>query len=152
MTKVAVRPMQAQDSASVADLSGQLGYPATPAQIEARMRRIGEDRQAALLVAEASDHRILGWVHVCGNDDLVSEDHAEVRGLVVDAETRGQGVGRALLAAAERWATEHGYGAMRVRSNAVRTEARGFYEHAGYRVTKTQNHFRKVLPGDGGRD
>ena len=33
---------------------------------------------------------------------------------------------------------------MAVRSNNLRTEAQGFYEHLGYKVTKTQNAFRKT--------
>jgi GNAT superfamily N-acetyltransferase len=145
MTRIEIRPMQAGDSAPVAGLSGQLGYPATPAQIEERFRRIAQDRDATVLVALGADNRILGWIHASGTEDLASDRHAEVRALVVDADARGRGAGGALLAAAERWATGQGYGAMRVRSNTVRTEARRFYERAGYRVTKTQNHFHKAL-------
>ena len=35
--------------------------------------------------------------------------------------------------------------AMAVNSNALRVQARGFYEHLGYSVIKTQNAFRKKL-------
>jgi len=46
---------------------------------------------------------------------------------------------------AEDWAGRLGLDVMAVRSNVVRERARGFYEHLGYQVTKTQNAFRKSL-------
>jgi GNAT superfamily N-acetyltransferase len=58
---------------------------------------------------------------------------------------RGTGVGRRLIEAAEEWAMARGLDVMGLRSNQVRTEARGFYEHLGYKVIKTQNAFRKNL-------
>jgi GNAT superfamily N-acetyltransferase len=141
--------MRPEDSASVAALAGQLGYPCAPAEIETRHGRIAAAGDAAVIVARSPDDRVLGWVHVAESTDLLVDRHAEVRGLVVDAAARGQGVGRALLQAAERWAAGRGCRAMRVRSNTTRVDARGFYERAGYRVTKTQNHFHKALPGEG---
>jgi hypothetical protein len=32
-----------------------------------------------------------------------------------------------------------------IRSNNARVDAKGFYEHLGYKVKKTQNAFRKEL-------
>ena len=147
--KVAVRPMRFGDCATVARLCGQLGYPATPAEVEQRFKRIAGRTEAAVFVAESSDHRVLGWVHVCGTDTVVSDAQAEVWGLVVDAGVRGQGLGRRLLTAAEGWATGKGFSVMRVRSNTVRVEARRFYERVGYSVIKTQNTFHKMLVRDG---
>ena len=149
MDNVAVRPMRLGDCAAVARLCDQLGYPATPAEVEQRFKRIAGRTDAAVFVAESPDHRVLGWVHVCGTDTVVSDAQAEVWGLVVDAGVRGQGLGRELLTAAEGWATGKGFSVMRVRSNTVRVEARRFYERVGYAVIKTQNAFRKMLVHDG---
>jgi GNAT superfamily N-acetyltransferase len=140
-----VRDMRMEDAATVAQLSGDLGYPTTTAQICDRFRSMAENRDAGVFVAEATDGRIVGWIHVCGMHLLESDAHAEIGGLVVAEGVRGQGMGGALLAAAEAWAERHGYDTVRVRSNVTRVEARGFYEHLGYGHIKTQNNFCKVL-------
>jgi len=57
----------------------------------------------------------------------------------------GTGVRRLLMQQAEQWARERGYREVVLRSNVIRTRARTFYESLGYTVTKTQNHFRKIL-------
>ena len=88
---------------------------------------------------------IVGWVHVQATYLLECDARAEIWGLVVADKARGTGVGRRLVEAAEEWALMRGLGVMAVRSNNLRTEAQGFYEHLGYTVTKTQNAFRKNL-------
>jgi GNAT superfamily N-acetyltransferase len=146
MTTVAeIRPMRDADAAPVARLSGQLGYPASGEEIAERLRRLAADPDAAVLVGCDAEGVVRGWLHVAAPRDLVSAAQAEIRAFVVDEEHRGQGIGRTLLEAAERWAVERGHGTMRVRSNTVRTRARAFYERAGYQVTKTQHQFRKNL-------
>jgi GNAT superfamily N-acetyltransferase len=61
-----------------------------------------------------------------------------VLGLIVDKEYRGKGIGKQLLDGAARWATEHGYNKLRVRSNLIREDAHRFYEREGFRRVKTQ--------------
>ena len=68
--------------------------------------------------------------------------------LVLKEARRGSGVGRALLAAAERWAVAHGYNLVRVRSNVVRDRTHYFYERLGYTRKKTSHVFDKRLPSD----
>jgi len=146
VTNPAVRPMRAADAAEVARLSGELGYPARCEEIEARFARLVDDPAERVFVAHDGEDHVRGWLHVRAGFDLTGPMHAEVHGLVVDAHHRGRGIGRRLLEAAEEWAAVRGCRAMKVRSNAVRTRARAFYERAGYEVTKTQHHFRKPLP------
>jgi GNAT superfamily N-acetyltransferase len=138
--------MRAADAAEVARLSGELGYPARSEEIEERFARLAEDTAERVFVAHDGEDHVRGWLHVSAGFDLTGPVHAEVRGLVVDAQHRGRGIGRTLLEAAEAWAAVRGCRAMKVRSNTVRTQARAFYERAGYEVTKTQHHFRKPLP------
>ena len=142
---VAVRPMRAGDAEAVAGLSGELGYPATAAAILSRFGCIVDRADAQVFVAQAADGAIVGWVHVYGAYLLESDPHAEVGGLVVTEAVRGQRVGTALMLAAEAWATEHGYGSVRVRSRIARAEAHRFYEHLGYSRLKTQHAFRKAI-------
>ncbi|HET8946779.1 MAG TPA: GNAT family N-acetyltransferase [Candidatus Polarisedimenticolia bacterium] len=141
----AIRPMRAEDAATVARLSGQLGYPAMEDEIRERFGRLADDPDSVVLVACGGDGGVRGWLHMAAPRDLVSPRYAEVRALIVDEPSRGRGVGLRLLEAAEGWARGRGFESIRVRSNIVRERARSFYERAGYRVTKTQHQFNKPL-------
>jgi GNAT superfamily N-acetyltransferase len=140
---VIIREATASDAAALAALSTQLGYPTQPAEAVERLGALGP--ASAVLVAEESG-AVLGWIHVCGVRFFQSPPFAEIGGLVVDEATRGKGVGRILVGAATRWAADHGYPKLRVRSNVVREDAHRFYEREGFLRTKTQAVFdRKLL-------
>ena len=139
-----IRSARESDAATVASLSTQLGYPASPEQIGDRLASIGERVDQEVLVAEQAG-TVVGWVHVFRSDRLETDPFAEIGGLVVDRSHRGRGVGAALLDAAEAWAAARGLRAMRIRSNIVRDEARRFYENRGYTCSKTQAVFGKPL-------
>jgi GNAT superfamily N-acetyltransferase len=140
-----IRPMRKDDAEEVASLSGQLGYSSAPVQIAHRFSLVLACPEQALYVAEDDDVRLAGWIHVYGRVGLAQDPHAEISGLVVDERVRGQGTGRALMAAAERWAVARGYDAMRLHSNVVRDRAHGFYQHLGYEIGKTSYVFHKTL-------
>jgi ribosomal protein S18 acetylase RimI-like enzyme len=142
---VAIRQMHAQDAAAVARLTTQLGYPATEDEIRRRYNLIKDRWDGRVFVAQHAGNLIVGWIHVQATYLLECDPRAEIWGLVVADTARGSGVGRRLVEAAEEWAVMRGLGVMALRSNNLRTEAQGFYEHLGYHVTKTQNAFRKNL-------
>ena len=134
------------DADSVAALSGQLGYPMSGKEVKARISLVGKNPEHGALVAENGTGRPLGWIHVYVAHLIESPNsYVEIGGLVVDADTRGQGVGKALVMAAEKWAIEHGYDDIRVRSQTKRTDAHAFYQHLGYELQKTQLRFVKKL-------
>lgn len=142
--KVSIRRAKRGDAAQIAELSGELGYPATTAQIERRLGRLSPPSQHGVLVAE-SEHRIVGWLHVSVRHLIESETLAEVNGLVVRDGQRSLGAGAKLLKAAEQWARKHGCAGMSVRSNVIRERAHTFYLRQGYDHYKTQKAFRKPL-------
>jgi ribosomal protein S18 acetylase RimI-like enzyme len=142
---VEVRQMRAEDTSSVAALTTQLGYPATEDAIRRRYDLIKDRWDARLFVAHHAGNRIVGWIHVQATYLLECDARAEIWGLVVSDKARGSGVGRRLVEAAEEWALMRGLDVIVLRSNSLRTEAQGFYEHLGYTVAKTQNAFRKNL-------
>ena len=142
---VIIRQMVADDITAVADLTTQLGYPATDMQVKRRYDFIKDRWDARLLVAQNANRSVVGWIHVQVTYLLESDPRAEIWGLVVSEAARGTGVGRGLVEAAEEWAVMLGMNIVVVRSNHVRVEAKAFYEHLGYTVTKTQNAFRKSL-------
>jgi len=140
-----IRRAKITDAARIAELSGQLGYPATAEQIRRRLRQIQPVSHNAVFVADAGEAGILGWLHVSKEALLETEVRAEVNGLVVAEGHRSLGAGAQLLAAAEDWARGHGCTGMSVRSNVIRERAHKFYERNGYEQYKTQKSFRKPL-------
>ena len=141
-----IRPVRVTDSAAVASLTGELGYPATAdemaARIEAILERPGEH---ALLVAVDVQDVPIGWIHVERVDTLETPPMAGIAGLVVGEGSRSDGVGTALLAAGEGWARDQGLAVIQVRSRTTRERAHRFYEREGYEHVKTSAVFRKAL-------
>jgi len=144
-TSVRIRKARRSDAERIAQLSGELGYPATPAQIVTRLRQLKPASKHAVFVAECSDIGLVGWLHVSVSHLLESDVRAEVNGLIVAEGQRSVGAGAKLLEAAEEWARRHGCLGMNVRSNVVRERAHGFYERNGYEHYKTQKALRKAL-------
>ena len=140
--------MQIADAEAVARLSGQLGYPTERAQVGRRMDVLAGDSRHGLFVAQIGD-TVVGWVHVYGVASLASDGYAEIGGLVVHIGARMQGLGRALMRAAEGWARAGGYPEVRLRSGLHRMGAHQFYQRIGYALTKTSHMFSRPLsPGE----
>ncbi|HKV24612.1 MAG TPA: GNAT family N-acetyltransferase [Candidatus Acidoferrum sp.] len=142
---VRIRRARLSDSARLAELSGELGYPATEAEIRQRFRRMRAAPANALFVVESGSGDVLGWAHVSVNHLLEVGTRAELNGLVVAEGHRSLGAGAKLLEAAESWARKQGCPVMSVRSNVLRERAHQFYLRQGYEHYKSQKAFRKPL-------
>ena len=143
--KIRIRKARRGDAARIAQLSGELGYPASAEQIAARLRQLTPATKHAVFVAESAEGGLIGWVHVSTSYLLESDLRAEVNGLIVAEGQRSAGAGAKLLQAAEEWARKRGCKGMNVRSNVIRERAHKFYEANGYEHYKTQKAFRKPL-------
>jgi GNAT superfamily N-acetyltransferase len=144
--KVVIRRARLTDANVVAELSGQLGYPTSPEEMAARLALlIRHPRFGGVLIAETSERRVIGWVHVSVTPLLEVSLRAEVNGLIVAEGQRSSGAGAKLLQAAEEWARSKGCDSMSVRSNVIRDRAHVFYLRNGYEHYKTQKAFRKKL-------
>jgi GNAT superfamily N-acetyltransferase len=139
-----LRRARKSDAARIAELSGELGYPATTQQIKARLAQLKPVAQHAVFLAEV-DKLVIGWIHVSVAPLLEVPRRAEVNGLVVADGRRSHGAGAKLLEVAEKWARTKGCKGMSVRSNVIRERAHAFYERHGYQHFKTQKAFRKPL-------
>ena len=141
------RHAEPADAAALADLTTQLGYPATADELAERLETL-DTRDGALIVAEAGDtrgeSRVIGWIHV-RSLVLLTGPHAEIDGLVVDEAFRGLGIGEALMNRAEQWAAERGQTQVYVRSNVIREGAHRFYARLGYERVKTSYTFCKTI-------
>lgn len=140
-----IRPAQATDAQEMARLSGDLGYPATTAEQAVRLEAALAHPGIGVMVA-AGPYGLWGWVAVEQRISLLVAPRAEIVALVVDAEARECGIGRALVEMAETWARERGLLRLVVRSNTSRPAAHPFYQHLGYARSKSQHVYEKTLP------
>jgi GNAT superfamily N-acetyltransferase len=143
--EVKIRRARISDAGPIAELSGQLGYPATGAQIEKRLRLLLPAPKHVVFVAENSEAGVIGWLHAGVVNLLESETRAEIYGLIVATAHRSAGAGAKLLAAAEQWARSKRCKHVNLRCNVVRERAHTFYLRQGYDHYKTQKAFRKTL-------
>jgi GNAT superfamily N-acetyltransferase len=134
--------MAETDAEVVATLAGELGYPNEVESIRERIRAIsGSD---LLLVAVDATDRPIGFIQAHRVCIIEVGFRVEILGLVVSSSARRSGIGRRLIAEAERWAKHIGAEAISVRSNTKRTEAHLFYPTLGYKKIKTQAVYEKM--------
>ncbi|MGE5114026.1 MAG: GNAT family N-acetyltransferase [Acidobacteriaceae bacterium] len=105
---VEIRECGPHDAASVAALSGELGYPVPATEMERRLEHFANDPNHAVLVACGEDGSVAGWIDVGVVFHLQSGAYCEIGGLVVAANARNNGIGRELLTAGEKWASSRG--------------------------------------------
>ncbi len=141
---VLVRTMTPGDVGAVTALSLQLGYHVDLASVDAAMPTALRSPSTAFVAEFESG--VVGWVHAYVSV-LLQYPHpfVEIGGLVVDGNSRGSGVGRALMEAVEQWALERGLDEVRLRSGAARHDAHKFYESLGYQIEKSSYTFSKRL-------
>jgi GNAT superfamily N-acetyltransferase len=133
-TPIEIRDATAADAPDIARLLAALGYPATPEAIPARLERLTSDGAVALIAAAASRPIGLATVHV--RVVLHAEAPvAQLTALVVDPASRRRGVGRLLVARAERWAAARGAAKLVVTTALHRADAHAFYDGLGYEHT-----------------
>lgn len=140
-----LRIAREQDSAEIARLATQLGYPVTEDVMRERLQKLLASPNDVVFVAEAADGALAGWVHGFLSQLLESDFRVEIGGLVVDEQCHRQGIGRALVKWVEEWAAEHSAKEVSVRCRTTRPQAHQFYETLGFQVAKTQIAFRKKL-------
>jgi len=128
---VVIRPAVADDSAAIALLLAELGYPAPADAIPVRLERMEGEGQH-LLLAEL-DGRVVGLASLFLRHVIVDDaPFARLAALVVSADSRGRGVGAALVADAERLARQGGCTILEVTSGLHRPEAHDFYRDLGF--------------------
>jgi GNAT superfamily N-acetyltransferase len=130
-------------------LATQLGYPTDAGSMPARLDRLRQDRNARAFVV-LDGGRVDGMITIHLRDTLNhATPIAQITLLVVDESIRSRGAGRALVQAAEAWATERGAKRVAVTTALDRAGAHAFYEKLGY--AHTGRRYAKDFPNARGQ-
>ncbi len=144
MSDFIIRKIELKDTGELCKIcSEEMGYECDPALVKSKIEKLDSKREAVFVAEEES--QLLGFIHVERYEVLYFESMANILGLAVKKDFQKQGLGKALLLAAENWAQENGIYLMRLNSGINRTDAHGFYEHLGYVSEKEQKRFVKNL-------
>lgn len=128
---VTVRAATADDAERLASLLTDEGYPAGASDLAARLERFA-GLGSEVLVAEAAGE-VIGFVAVLVVPRFeTAELFARIVALVVDPGVRERGIGRILMAEAERTAREAGAVFLEVTAGHHRPDAQRLFESLGY--------------------
>jgi len=137
-----LREAAQSDADGLSLLMTELGYPVSPEEIWARIRRMSSPTHRTL-VAEI-DGSIAGFV---GFSALpIYESNAPtcwIMALSVAARFRRRGIGRLLLAEVECWCRAHGIPDIRLHSGQHRGDAHAFYNACGFHLAGVR--FKKIV-------
>jgi GNAT superfamily N-acetyltransferase len=127
-----IRAAAPHDSERITVLLSELGYPATEEVVRDRLNVIVQRQDGELLVAEL-DAEVVGLVclQVIPLFHL-AEPLGRITALVISSKLKRHGIGRRLVAEAERLAWRQGCGRIEITSGDQRADAHAFYEAVGY--------------------
>ncbi|MBI2776535.1 MAG: GNAT family N-acetyltransferase [Chloroflexi bacterium] len=142
-TPAVLRPATIADAEAIAALFTDEGYPAGPSAIVARLERFGGP-DASVVVAERGGE-VIGFIAFRAVPRFEHDDaFVRILALVVDAGARERGVGRQLMAEAERFGQGRDAVFVEVTAGHHRPDARHLYESLGYDASVTA-YLRKRL-------
>ena len=142
-----VRPAHTSDAGRIAELLCQLGYNAAPDLIERKLAALERSPMDAVLVV-GDEITVVGVASL----HVLELFHAEgwlgrITSLVVDAASRGKGVGKLRVEAADNHFVCAQCVRAEVTSGSHRREAHAFYEAQGYKADERRFLKRYDLTG-----
>jgi RimJ/RimL family protein N-acetyltransferase len=150
---IQVRRAAPGDAAALVDLARAVGAEPegwlitngdwrTPSEERRYLRAVRRHTHAAVFVAETADG-IVGRISLARDVHPASEHVADL-GLMVAGAHRRQGIGRALMVAAEAWAREVGVHKLELHVFPYNDAAIALYEDMGYeREGYRRDHYRR---------
>lgn len=141
-----IRNAKLSDAPQLAALMCELGYETAGDEMSARLKAILPDARYSTFVARIGQE-LCGMI---GTLTHMSQEHNDLSGkiiaLVVSKKHRRSGVGRALIAAAEKDFARRNVTRVTLTTRFEREEAHRFYEEIGY--SRTGFRFGKNLTPD----
>ena len=139
-----IRDAEVNDAPELAMLMCELGYETDPTEMEARLELILSNSAYKTFVA-IRDGSVCGMI---GTLTYPSYEHNDASGrilaLVTSGTARRRGIGRALIATAEKDFGQRGIGRVSLDTRLTREDAHKFYELLGYE--RNGWRFVKQLP------
>jgi GNAT superfamily N-acetyltransferase len=127
-----IRDAKLTDAPALAGLMCELGYETTSAEMRRRMKLILCDVNYRTLLAEV-DGKVYGMIGTLACYSFVHNDPCgRIVALVVRKDSRRWGVGRRLVAAAERDFVRRAIKRVGLNARLSREDAHKFYESLGY--------------------
>ena len=128
---ITLRAAAPSDAERIASLFTDEGYPSGPSDIVERLARFGS-AESQVIVAD-HDGEVLGFIALHAVPRFEHSDRIlRIMALVVDPGVRERGIGRLLMAEAERVGSELGAAFAEVTAGHHRPDARRLYEELGY--------------------
>lgn len=126
-----LREAREDDAPDLSALLAELGHPAAPGDVRARLARLAREGPATRALVAEEGGRVIGLAVTHVTPVLHrAADVARVTALVVKAEARGRGVGAALVAECERRLAALGF--VRMEITSAHAAAGDFYRRLGY--------------------
>ena len=129
-----VREALLSDATSIVSLMKQLGYKVTIELIQQKLTAF--NKTPIDIVYVATDKNMIIGIISCHLTSLFHQEGSSGRitSLVIDENSRGLGVGRALVNTAEEFFMNSGCVKSEVTSGDHRSEAHKFYQSCGYKL------------------
>jgi ribosomal protein S18 acetylase RimI-like enzyme len=127
-----IRVAELNDATALAQLMCELGYETTESEMQMRMERIATDERFRTFVA-VLDCKVCGMI---GTLTCPGYEHNDPGGRILALATlstmRRCGIGRALMATAEKDFAQRGIRRVALNTRLAREDAHKFYESLGY--------------------
>ena len=127
-----IRVAEINDAAGLAQLMCELGYETTESEMQMRLKRIASDERYRTFVA-VRESKVCGMI---GTLTSPSYEHNDLGGRILALVTlktmRRCGIGRALIATAEKDFVQRGIRRVALNTRLTRDDAHKFYESLGY--------------------
>ncbi|MCS4304124.1 MULTISPECIES: GNAT family N-acetyltransferase [Chryseobacterium] len=139
-----LRTMLEEDLNTVVKLLDQLGYPNTGEFLPQKIKKLLENPDEYLIVAEDQEGNVVGFIsiHVIPQIALKG-DFARISYFSVDENYRSSGIGRFLEEYCEKVARERNCDRIELHCNFQRKQAHRFYDRQGY--TESPKYLMKKL-------
>lgn len=135
-----IRTATVADAASIARLSGQLGYPANEETVVENLHQLRENNTGEVWVCEQNS-TVAGFLYGQQLIDLSSGIYYEVMALVVDENYRSRGIGAEMMKVVIAKCKSEKINQLVLRSRTTRKDAHRFYEKLGFVEIKEQKVF-----------
>jgi GNAT superfamily N-acetyltransferase len=142
---MSVRLMTEADIPAALNLLEQLGDKLTQLEVKRRLSLVMSSDDHRVWVFETNG-RVAAMLHAFFRPALDEPPEVVVQALVVEESFRSNGIGEALMRAAEEWGRLHGSGSVSLYSHSRRKDAHRFYERLGYMKIATSDLMGTSLP------